>query len=614
MKTAPHTTVCFAALLLTLPLSAATYHVSDREGDDQRNGETAATAWKTLGQAARQVGAGDTVIVHPGVYFESVALKTAGTAEKPIRFTADGVAKNRVILTGARRAIRQGDVPWRIDDARTGLASLKVEGRPARVLADETDLFPYASLDELKTCTLANGVPGPARGFAYDEKEQRLSVRVGGKAEPGQRTMKVAPVGPGSRGSPATYNFGVLVPGAAHVVLEGFTFETPGLCGVFADGGGVTVRHSWFLGCRTGVAGRVPAEGKATDAVTIERCDFSQAPTFADVEEIVASAKLPPPPKTDPVKLPAYYWNVRSGGAHAYDSGIAVDIGARWKILGNYIHDAVDGLAAVSLNRARDVEIAHNTFERIVDSAIETGDRCGRLEAHHNALIDVFDAFSWNPKGGTPWPGPVSFHHNTVSSTARGAKLWAALGLPPSCFELKCDDGNWAAAHMKGVPTTPVKLPGTGLTAYNNTVILPTGDFFSFSGLRYRRLEGLRFLNNLVVTRNLMPERYRDATDLSGMEFDGNLTAPGADGARGPGTRFAGPAGQALDDAAKLLLTNPTRRLFGLRAKSPAVGKGVAAENLPGLSQDVGAHARGTEGGHALAGPVLSEPARATPQ
>ncbi len=175
------------------------------------------------------------------------------------------------------------------------------------------------------------------------------------------------------------------------------------MLGAPADGAGVTVRHSWFLGCRTGVAGRVPAEGKATDAVTIEHCDFSQAPTFADVEEIVARAKP-----------------------------------------------------------------------------------------------------------------------------------WAALGLPPNGFELKCDDGN--------------------------------------------------------------------------------LTAPGADGARGPGTRFTGPAGQALDDAAKLLLTNPTRRLFGLRAKSPAVGKGVAAENLPGLSQDVGAQARGTEGGHALAGPVLSEPARATPQ
>ena len=34
-------------------------------------------------------------------------------------------------------------------------------------------------------------------------------------------------------------------------------------------------------------------------------------------------------------------------------------------------------------------------------------------------------------RSGTPCPGPVSFHHNTVSSTARGAKLWAALGLPP---------------------------------------------------------------------------------------------------------------------------------------------------------------------------------------
>lgn len=614
MKASPHALALLLTLLLTRLLAAATYHVSDREGDDLRNGETAATAWKTLGQAARTVGPGDTVVVHPGVYFESVALKTAGTAEKPIRFVADGVAKNRVVLTGARRAIRQGDVTWRTDDAKTGLASLKIEGRPARVLADETDLFPYPSLDELKTFTLANGVPGPARGFAYDEKEQRLFVRVGGNVEPGQRTMKISPVGTGSRGSPATYNFGALVPGAAHLVLEGFTFETPGLCGVFADGGGVKVRHSWFLGCRTGVAGRVPAAGKTTDAVTIERCDFSQAPTFADAEEIVARAKLPPPPKTAPVKLPAYYWNVRSGGVPAYDCGIALDIGARWKILGNYIHDAVDGLSAASLTAARDVEIAHNTFERLVDNALETGDHCGQLDVHHNTIIDAFEAFSWNPKAGIPWPGPLNFHHNTVTSTARGAKLWAAFGLPPSCFELKCDDVNWADARMKAVPPSPVKIPGTGLSAYNNTVILPTGDFFSFGGLRYRRIEGLRFLNNIVVTRNLTPERYHDSTDLSGMEFDGNLTAPGAEGARGPGSRFAGKRGQALDDAAKLLLTNPTRRLFGLRAKSPAIGKGVADEALPGLSQDIGAHAKGSEGGHDLAGPVLTESAPATPQ
>lgn len=614
MKTSPHIAAGLAALLSTLPLSGATYHVSDRGGDDQRDGQTEATAWRTIGHAARRVGPGDTVVVHPGVYFESVALKTAGTAEKPIRFTADGVARNRVVLTGARQAIRQGDVTWRIDDAKTGLASLKVEGHPARVLADEADLFPYPSLDELKTFTLASGVPGPARGFAYDEKEQRLFVRVGGKAEPGGRTLKVAPVGTGSRGSPATCNFGVLVPATAHVVLEGFTFETPGMCGVFTDGGGVTVRHSWFIGCRTGVAGRVPGEGKMTDDVVIERCDFSQAPAFADAEDIVARAKLTPPPKSDRVKLPPYYWNVRSTGPYRYDSGIAVDMGARWKILGNYIHDAVDGLAAASLNRARDVEIAHNTFERIVDSAIETGDHCGRLNIHHNTVIDAFDAFSWSPKDGTPWPGPLNLHHNSVCSTARGARLWAAFGLPPSCLELKCEDANWTPDHMKEVPKTPVKIPGTGLTAYNNTVILPTGDFFSFGGLRFRRIEGLRFLNNLVVTRNLTPERDHEATDLSGMEFDGNLTAPGAGGARGAGRRFAGPNGQALDDAAKLLLTNPTRRHFGLRAKSPAVGRGVAAKDLPMLSKDIGAHAKGSEGGHDLAGPVLTEPAPATPQ
>lgn len=602
--------------MLGVSLHAETYHVSDRDGNDTRPGLTPESAWKTLAHACEKIAAGDTVMVHPGVYYETVRLDKTGTAEKPIRFTADAVAKNRVVLTGARRDIRQGDVIWKNDDAKLGRYSLKVDARPARVLVDETDLFPYPSLDELNTLTFASGVPGPARGFFFDENNQRLSIRLSasdGDPNPGKHVTKVAPAGSSPRSvlKPTDYNFGVLAAGTAGVVIEGFTFETPGLCGVFAAGGGVTVRDCWFLGCRTGVAGR--AEGQPTDDVSIVRCDFSQAPTFADVEEIVARAKAATAPKTQSRKLPPYFWSVRSGGPGTYDHGLALHIGARWKIRGNYIHDAVDGLSHQSLANARDVEIAGNTFERLVDNAVETGDHCGSLNIHHNFITDVFEAVSWDPKNGTPWPGPLTFHHNTVTSTVRGGKLWAALGLPPSCFELKCEDTNWTAPRMKDVPTTPVKIPGTGLTAYNNTIFLATGDLFSFSGLRFRRIEGMRFFNSLVVTRNLTPERYRDAAGLSGMEFDGNLVAPGSKDAKGPGTRFAGPRGQAVDDAAKLLLTNPTRRVFGLRGKSPALGGGVTVKDLPGLSSDIGAYAKGTDGKHPLAGPDVTPAAPAKP-
>ena len=609
MKTT--TLLSFVAAFFSASLHAATYHVSDKTGDDAKDGLAEATAWKTLARACEKVVPGDTVTVHPGVYHEHVRLEKAGTAEKPIRFTADAVEKNRVVLTGARRDIRQGDVIWKGDDAKFGVYSLKVDTRPARVLVDETDLFPYPSLGELKALTFASGVPGPARGFAYDEKDKRLFVRLNapeGDANPGKHTTKVAPAGSSPRSAlkPEDYNFGVLAADAANVIIEGFTFETPGLCGVFAAGGGVTVRDCWFFGCRTGVAGR--ADGKPVDDVTVERCEFTQAPAFADAEEIVARASQPVPAGQDRPKLPPYFWNVRSGGATAYDYGLVFNAGARWKILRNYVHDAVDGLSAGSLGSARDTEIAGNTFERLLDTAIETGDHCAGLRAHHNFIADSLAAFSWDPKNGTPWPGPLTFDHNTVTATVRGAKLWLAMGVTPGWIELNCADANWDTARMKDVPKSPVKIPGTGLAVFNNTIILTTGDVFSFNGLRYRKIEGLRFLGNIVVTRGFTPERYHDAADLSGMEFAGNLVAPGSANASGPGTRFAGPHGQTFDDAAQLGLADPSRRDFSLKPKSPALGTGPDVRDLAGYSIDAGAFPRGANGRHALAGPQVSPP------
>ena len=616
MKTT--TLLSFTAALFGASLHAATYHVSDQTGDDAKDGLSETTAWKTLAQACKKVTAGDTVTVHPGVYYEQVRLEKAGTPEKPIRFTADAVAKNRVVITGARRDIRQGVVIWKADDAKLGLHSLKVDARPARVLVDETDLFPYPSLEELKTLTLASGVPGPARGFYHDRNGGRLYVRLSekdGDANPGKHVTKVAPTGSSPRSAlkPTDYNFGVLTESTASVVVEGFTFETPGLCGVFVAGGGVTVRNCWFLGCRTGVAGRAAGDGKGTDDVTVERCEFTQAPAFADAEEIVARANRSAPSGKEKPKLPPYFWRIRSGGPNTYDYGLVVNAGARWKILRNYIHDAVDGLSATSLSEAHDTEIAYNTFERLLDNAIESGDHCGSLRAHHNFIVDVSEVFSWDPKNGLPWPGPLTFDHNTVTTTLRGAKLWLATGVPPACFELNCADLNWAAARMKDVPQSPVKIPGAGLTAFNNTILLTTGDIFSFTGLRYRKIEGLRFFNNLAVTRGFTPERYHDAADLSGIEFDGNLVAPGLADAKGPGRRFAGAHGKAVDDATKLGLSDPTRGVFSLKEKSPALGGGIALKSLPALSKDIGAHAKASNGRHALAGPQPTTTAPAAP-
>ena len=120
------------------------------------------------------------------------------------------------------------------------LFSVPLGHAPSRVLCDDTDLFTYPDLQALKTFTLEGGIPGPAHGFAYDAAAHTLYVRLHagtafGPPDPNTRTMKVSPPGSSRNiATPALANWSVLADGPAYVELDGFTFETPGLAGVFA--------------------------------------------------------------------------------------------------------------------------------------------------------------------------------------------------------------------------------------------------------------------------------------------------------------------------------------------------------------------------------------------
>ncbi len=81
---------------------AKTYHVSET-GSDSNDGLSVQTAFASLNMAAEKVNAGDTVIVGPGSYQESVLIRATGTKERPITFkTAPGA---RVVLDGDARRI-----------------------------------------------------------------------------------------------------------------------------------------------------------------------------------------------------------------------------------------------------------------------------------------------------------------------------------------------------------------------------------------------------------------------------------------------------------------------------------------------------------------------------
>lgn len=75
---------------LAQSLLAATYHVSTLGND--RNPGTEAESWRTIQKAADTMIAGDTVIVHEGIYSEAVHINTHnGSVGNVITFLADGL-------------------------------------------------------------------------------------------------------------------------------------------------------------------------------------------------------------------------------------------------------------------------------------------------------------------------------------------------------------------------------------------------------------------------------------------------------------------------------------------------------------------------------------------
>lgn len=84
-----------------------TLHVA-ADGDDARDGLTASTAWRSLRHASKQAHAGDTVLVGPGRYKETLAPFNSGVSEDR-RITFRSVKPREAVLDGNNHT-----VPWAV--------------------------------------------------------------------------------------------------------------------------------------------------------------------------------------------------------------------------------------------------------------------------------------------------------------------------------------------------------------------------------------------------------------------------------------------------------------------------------------------------------------------
>jgi len=84
-------------------MAGQVYHVSP-SGNDSASG-SASSPWKTIGKAAGAAVAGDTVIIHAGIYHESLSPQNSGTSESA-RITFQAAAGEEVILEGGTAQLK----------------------------------------------------------------------------------------------------------------------------------------------------------------------------------------------------------------------------------------------------------------------------------------------------------------------------------------------------------------------------------------------------------------------------------------------------------------------------------------------------------------------------
>ena len=164
--------VCIFLFSVSALLCADTLYVDCRaegEGDG-----SAAHPFRTIQAAADVVKLGDTVVIAPGIYFETVRLRRFGTEKKPVTFRADRIQKNRVVISGADPAIRRGEKRWKLFSAKHQIYEIPHPEAPARILCGGVDLFPYQNMNALSRFEAKPGIPGPRHGFYYQKQSGRL--------------------------------------------------------------------------------------------------------------------------------------------------------------------------------------------------------------------------------------------------------------------------------------------------------------------------------------------------------------------------------------------------------------------------------------------------------
>lgn len=549
---------------------------------------------ETIQAAADKAAPGDVVLVAPGVYYESVIIRNFGLPGRPVVFRSE--VPGKAVVTCARKDVREGKVKWRLDDAETGLYSIPYEGTdyPARLLYGRTDLYPYASLEGLKTFTLKKAmsksvsvdVHGPRHGYFWSKDEQRLYVRLHasgkyGNPDPNAHVMCAGP-------EPDGVSYGCFTPTAeskscfrvlcgaedyraapngwpAYVEIEGFRIETPSLAGVYTEASDVTVRNCRFLGCRLGVSGdgrfdRVGYYRRCANRVRVTGCGYTQYPTYEDGIELVEAATN---------RSEKLFWHRKHaneglpGKRFIYESGIIGWAALDWEVDHCKMVSCFEGISAKGATMSEGLRVHDNVFERMLDNAIEFEDSAQNVSFCNNIVRDVFSPVSWQPLRGRPLPGPCYVYGNTFYNTPEFCRVFNFR--KPGVFKIMGPEFG--------------KIVWPGVTIFNNTIYWARGWPIFGGAATGHHPDRISFCYNVVAADHCFTTAMLEPETCPAFTIRGNVVGA-VDERVFASARMAGDGGLALEDASKLGLKDPEHGDFSLKPNSPARGRGGPVEGV----------------------------------
>ena len=392
----------------------STIHVA---GEAPEGGDgTAGRPFATINEAVRLAGPGDTVLVHPGVYREHVAVERSGSAESYLTIRGEPGAA----LDGSDEAFAAGTADWERVPDREGVYAASALFETSYIARGAQRLYHFASVDGLA----GNEEASIEGGWWQDLDAGKLYLKLPNGRDPSGESIQVGRI-----------RIGIEIrPQAHHVLVEGFEVRN---FGGERWGAGVDVRDAAYCVIRGNRIAHCPTairvRGTAGHDTLVEDNECTQH---------------------NPHRWP---WNRVKGTDHE-DSGISTTEGYGTVVRRNRIHGYFNGIIASTWGDLENpaynenVDTYENEIWDIGDDCLEPEGTCTNMRYFRNRMRDCLVGISLAPiTRGPCWVirNTVLNMHSTwlkVSSDTRGPCLLShntAITSHPDCNAMNVS-GPWS--------------------------------------------------------------------------------------------------------------------------------------------------------------------------